>query len=86
MNHQLASLLTGFLYALIIAVVVRSLLTWFPNSQNNQFSRLLTQVTDPLLQPVRRLMPRTMMIDFSPMVVILVLYLMIAVVNQAASS
>jgi len=85
-NHQLATLLTGFLYFLIVAIIVRSLLTWFPNSQNNPFSRLLAQLTDPLLQPVRRLMPRNMMIDFSPMLVILVLYLMINVVNQAASN
>jgi YggT family protein len=85
-NSQLASLLSGFLYVLIIAIIIRSLLTWFPNSQNNQFSRVLTQLTDPLLLPVRRLMPRTMMIDFSPMVVILVLYLMISVVKSAAGS
>ena len=51
-NHQLASLLSGFLYILIVAVIVRSLLSWFPNAQNNQFGRLLAQITDPLLQPV----------------------------------
>lgn len=84
MNHQVASLISGFLYVLIVAVIVRSLLTWFPNAQNNQFARLLAQFTDPLLDPVRRLMPRTMMIDFSPMIVIFLLYIMINVVNQAA--
>lgn len=84
MNPQIASLVSGILYLLIIAIIVRSLLTWFPNAQNNQFARLLAQFTDPLLEPVRRLMPRTMMIDLSPMLVIFLLYLMITVVNQAA--
>lgn len=86
MNSQVASLLTGFLYVLIVAILVRSLLSWFPKAQNNQFGRLLVQFTEPLLQPVRRLMPRSMMIDFSPMLVILVLYLMITVVNQASQT
>ncbi len=86
MNHQVAQLLNAFLYLLIVAIIVRSLLSWFPNAQNNQFARVLVQFTEPLLGPVRRLMPRNLMIDFSPMIVILVLYLMINVVNQAAAS
>ena len=83
-NDQIALVFTTFLYVLIIAIIVRSLFTWFPVDRNNQFVRLLDNVTEPLLQPVRRILPRTGMIDFSAMAVIVVLYVMIIVVQSAA--
>lgn len=86
MNEQLATILTMFLYALVVAVVIRALLSWFPISRNNQFARLIYQVTEPLIEPVRRVLPRTGMIDLSAMVVILLLYLAISVVNRAANA
>ncbi len=86
MNDTVAQIFTWFLYVLIIAIVVRSLLSWFPVSPHNQFARLLRDFTEPLLQPVRRILPSTGMIDLSAMVVIILLYVMITVVNQAASS
>lgn len=86
MNDQVALVFTVFLYGLIIAVIVRSLFSWFPVSPNNQYVLLLDKVTEPLLSPVRRLLPRNIMIDFSGMIVIVVLYVMIAVVKRAANA
>ncbi len=85
MNDQVALLFTIILYGLIIAVIVRSLFSWFPISRDNEFARLLETITEPLLAPVRQLLPRTSMIDFSAMIVIVVLYVMISVVQMAAS-
>lgn len=85
MNDQVALLFTIILYGLIIAVIVRSLFSWFPMSRDNEFARLLETITEPLLAPVRQLLPRTSMIDFSGMIVIVVLYVMISVVQMAAS-
>lgn len=86
MNNQIALIFTTFLYVLIAAIIVRSLLSWFPNvDRSNQFVRLLDAVTEPLLQPVRKLMPRTGMVDFSAMIVIFALYIMVIVVQTAAS-
>lgn len=85
MNHQVAQLFTVFLYLLIFAVIARSLLSWFPVNQDSQLAYVLRRITDPLIEPFRRIMPRMGMIDLSPMAVIIVLYLMITVVNQAAS-
>lgn len=85
MNDQVALLFTIILYGLIIAVIVRSLFSWFPMSRDNEFARLLETITEPLLAPVRQLLPRTSMIDFSGMIVIVVLYVMISVVQTAAN-
>lgn len=85
MNDQVALLFTIILYGLIIAVIVRSLFSWFPMSRDNEFARLLETITEPLLAPVRQLLPRTSMVDFSGMIVIVVLYVMISVVQTAAN-
>ncbi len=85
MNGTVAGLFTGFLYVLIFAIVARSLLTWVPISRTNPFVLIVQQITDPLIQPVRRFMPRTGMIDLSPMIVIGVLYVMIIVVRRVAN-
>lgn len=84
MNDQVALIFKTFLYILIVAIVVRSLLSWFPIDRNNQFAQLLYRITEPLLEPVRRILPRTGIIDFSAMLVIFLLYIMIIVVDQAA--
>ena len=85
MNDTVASLFTYFLWALIIALLLRSVLSWFPMDRNNPFVRLVDTVTDPLVEPVRRVMPRTGMIDFSAFVVMIVLYIMLNVVEQVRS-
>ncbi|MCC6418448.1 MAG: YggT family protein [Gemmataceae bacterium] len=86
MNQSVADLFTAVLYILMVAVIVRSLMTWFPVRQDNQFARVLFQVTEPLLEPIRRIMPRMGMIDLSGLVLIILLQVMVAVVQQTAAS
>lgn len=86
MNDQIATIFIVFLYLLIAAIIIRSLLSWFPNvDRRNQFVQMLDMVTEPLLAPVRNIMPRTGMIDLSAMVVIIVLVVMVNVVQAAAA-
>ncbi len=85
MNDQVALIFTTVLYALIALVIARSLISWFPISPTNSFARFLYDATEPLLGPVRRLLPRTGMIDFSAMAVILLLYVMIYAVRQVST-
>jgi YggT family protein len=85
-NEDIARIFVAFLYILMIAIVIRALMSWFPIDRNNQFSRILYTVTEPILDPIRRIMPRLGMIDLSAMVAIILLWVMIAVVQQAANS
>ncbi|KKM12252.1 hypothetical protein SY88_03560 [Clostridiales bacterium PH28_bin88] len=59
------------LYWLIIARVV---LSWF-RVPYNPVTRFIYEITEPVLAPFRRLMPRGTMIDFSPLVALLALQL-----------
>jgi len=83
-NEQIAAVFKMFLTVLVFCVIGRSLLTWFPISRDNPAVRILNQVTEPLLAPVRNILPRNGTIDFSGMIVIVVLYVMIAVVDGVA--
>ena len=60
---------------MIAAIVIRSLLSWFPVNRDNVLVGFLETITDPILVPLRRIIPRLDMIDFSPMVAIVLLYI-----------
>jgi YggT family protein len=61
------------LYCLIIVAAV--IASWTQAPRGNPAVRLLYSVTDPVLAPVRRILPAMGGIDFSPLVVIVVLRL-----------
>lgn len=57
-------------------IIARILMSWFPHDPNNPIMRFIYEITEPVLAPFRRLMPRTTMpIDFSPIIAVLVLQL-----------
>ena len=56
-----------------VAFVIRSLLSWFPVDPNSFLVVFLVTITEPILSPLRRIVPRLDMIDLSPMVAILLL-------------
>jgi len=58
------------------AVIARSLLSWFPIDQSSPLFQVLHRVTEPIVEPIRRIMPNTGMIDLSPMVAIMVIIVM----------
>ena len=65
----------GFVLSLLAwMIVARALLSWFPNTRRNQFVQILAQLTDPILVPMSRIIPRAGMFDFSPMIAIFVLF------------
>jgi YggT family protein len=67
----------NFLQLLVTAVWLlvlgRVLMSWFDPSRQNQVSRFFVQATEPILAPIRRLLPQSGMFDFSALIVLLVL-------------
>jgi YggT family protein len=62
-------------FALVVSVLIlgRVLVSWVDLGRRNRLSLFLIQATEPILGPVRRLLPRTGMLDLSPMIVLIVL-------------
>jgi YggT family protein len=61
------------LIALEIVILARVLLSWFDPVGRSAFARFIIQTTEPILAPVRRMLPKTGMLDLSPLIVLLVL-------------
>jgi YggT family protein len=79
--NEIVTVVQLFLQVLIFAIFARSLLSWFPIDHNGPIFRALDAITEPILDPLRRVVPMVGMIDITPMVAILLL-----VVIQSALS
>ena len=73
---QLAPLISFVLNALSILIFIRAILTWFIPDADHPAMRILIDLTEPVLRPIRRLMPQTMGFDFTPIVAIVGLRLL----------
>ena len=78
---EIVNYLLGIFQTVITVWFVLSLLIAFNvvNMQNQYVAaiwRALEAIIDPLLQPIRRVIPRTPPIDFSPMVLIILIQIL----------
>jgi len=67
----------GVLWLLILG---RALLSWVDPMARTRLGRVVYQVTEPLLAPIRSVVPRSGMLDLSPLVLLLVLGVLLRVV------
>jgi YggT family protein len=72
---QMVQLLVTVLWVLVLGRVVVS---WVDPMGRNQVSVWLIQATEPMLAPIRRLLPQTGMVDFSPLILMLILGFIVA--------
>lgn len=63
-------------FSLVIAAIfIRVIASWFGLSPYHRWMRPLVVLSDWIIEPIRRILPPMGMIDFSPMVALLVLWL-----------
>ncbi|WP_227722119.1 YggT family protein [Yersinia proxima] len=81
MSLSLYNLLFGIIslvkaagYLIFWVMIIRALMSWVSQGRS-PMDYLLYQLTEPLMAPIRRILPAMGGIDFSAMVVILILYL-----------
>jgi len=71
----LAQILSMVITIVIILIVARAVISWVNADQSNPIVRFLVSSTDPILIPFRRKLPLTAGgVDFTPIVVLLLLY------------
>jgi len=80
----ISALVSTVCYALVILIFVRVAFSWISRDFNNPIYRFTYQLTEPLLRPVRNLLPGGGMggLDFSPMVVSFGLLIIVSFVNR----
>ncbi|MFC1871628.1 YggT family protein [Chloroflexota bacterium] len=59
---------------LTFTIFIRVILSWFMTGRGNLLLTLLDDITGPVLNPLRRIVPRLGVFDFTPMIAIAILY------------
>ena len=58
-----------------ILILLRIILSWYSPKSTNLLLVILHRVTEPMLAPLRRIIPRVGMFDFTPLAAIILLQL-----------
>jgi YggT family protein len=69
------------LIGLEVVVLARVVLSWIDPAGRTAVGAFVTSATEPILAPIRRLLPRTGMLDLSPIVVFLVIGVLLRAVG-----
>ena len=67
---QFISWLANIMY---LALIGRVILSWINVSSSNPISIFIHQITEPILSPIRRLLPKMGTLDLSPMIAIILI-------------
>ena len=70
----LIGLIATLIQVLTFAIFARAIVSWFPIDRNGPIVRALDAITEPILQPLRRVIPLIGMVDITPMVAIIILF------------
>lgn len=69
-------------------ILIRVLLSWFPVNRNNPIINIIYILTEPILEPIRRLLNKSplggsgMMLDFSPVIAGVFFEVMLQIVDS----
>lgn len=80
---DLASFVNLVVTVLSFAIIGRALLSWFDPGMQTPVGRFLRDITEPIIAPIRQVVPSLGMFDISPIIALLLLRLIGMLVNQA---
>lgn len=83
MADSVVSILLWLLQILSYALIGRALLSWFDPRQQWAISRILADITEPLIAPIRRVVPPVGMLDISFIVAIIVIMVLQRLLTSA---
>ncbi|HEY86435.1 MAG TPA: YggT family protein [Dehalococcoidia bacterium] len=67
--------------ALTFAIFIRVILSWF-SPRPNALTVILDKITEPILAPLRRIIPRAGMFDLTPLAAIILLQLIAVLLSR----
>ncbi len=79
---MIGSLLLTVLQIYQLILLARVLMSYFPNiDRSNPIVQLLYDITEPVLRPVRQMLPQNTPFDLSPLIVFFGIYLLMQIVR-----
>jgi YggT family protein len=71
------------LTALSFAIIANAILSWLPiDRYNNPLIRILDQIVEPILDPLRRIIPPIGMMDITPIVALIIIQVLQAILPR----
>ncbi len=58
-----------------ILILIRIVLSWYPSRRISKLANIIHSLTEPILVPLRRIIPRLGPLDLSPLVAIILIQL-----------
>ncbi len=86
MSSDIASLLDFFFTVLTFAIIGRALLSWFDPGFKTAIGQIIYSITEPIVGPIRRVLPSLGMFDISPIIAILVIQVISRLIQDALLS
>lgn len=83
MADSILGIILLLLQLLTFALIGRAIISWVDPGMKWSISRILAEVTDPILAPLRRVIPPIGMIDISFIVAILLIQVLERLLRQA---
>jgi YggT family protein len=82
---SLFELISWLLDLYVIVIIAAALITWVRPNPYNPIVRFLRQITEPVLRPVRQLVPPEKLggLDISPIIVIVIIRWIVPVILRA---
>ena len=72
-SSYLINFISILLNILSLAIFVRILMSWIDPQGGMRITQILRDITEPILAPIRSVIPSVSMFDFSPMIAMLLL-------------
>lgn len=89
--YNLVRVIDWLINLIVVLIVVRALLSWFPMTEGGSIRSFLDTLTEPVVGPIRGLLnkikfTRELPIDFSPIIAIMILFFIKDILNALVVS
>lgn len=86
MSSDIAGIINLFFTVLTVAIIGRALLSWIDPRFNSAIGKILYDITEPIIAPIRRVVPSAGMFDFSPIIALILLQVLRTLITSALVS
>ncbi len=79
----LVNFMATLIQVLQFAILGRVILSWIDPTGQYRVSQIIQEITEPVIGPIRKVLPRMGMLDLSPLIALLLLNMLQVVVSSA---
>jgi YggT family protein len=83
MGVELANLLLSIIQILSLLIFARAIFSWFDPGFTSQIGRFIFQITEPIISPIRQVLPPMGMLDLSVFVTLILLFILQQLIRSA---